>query len=1408
MPTIIQSLLEHSNGASPVVEDRWVKGGFHVVPTLNDLTKTVKDNPSNALETLWIPVPVRKAGMVALVLETGLMYKLSEVSGLNTWDSISSGGGGGLTPAGVWASGTAYPAGSVVSYQGSSYYASVDTTTTQEPGVDVVWVILAAKGDPGTGTGSGTLTPKGAWSNTAEYVIGDVVTANGASYYSLTGTSGTPNVGHAVTNTTHWGVLAARGDKGDGYRQRGNFNINTTTYLIGDVVRYQGSSYVAQVVMAASPVVGTSVATTLPGADSNWQQLVNGVFQAGEWTASTAYAVGDVVTKGNKTYMCKTNNSDATFTGARWMLLASSIVNRGALAAVPYDVGDIVTFEGQAYICKTAIVSPSVAVIPAAGGTPATANWELLVAKGSGSGASSIKTWTAGSTTLSYTKGDVVIVSGNVYTYNGSSTYGPIASPGLPATPPISGITQWVLTGTTSSGGAGVANKTWPGGSTAGLAATFFAKGDIVVVGADGYYCNVAYPATDIASGTAVPAVPPTSSWTKISTNGSVKTWNDGVLYNKGDIAVIGSDTYYWSGTTAYTVATGVTEPAGADITTNKWIRIANATTVKAWATGTMSSSTPVYNRGDIVVVNNATYVLNATRYPTAAQVNQGSTFPATPPTTSWTKIAVTDLTLTTKVWSSAGYPFTPGCLVTYNGTTYIYTGTTNIASGLTFTAAPVVAANSWQIFVAKGTDGQGVTVKGALALGSYAINDVVTYNGGTYICKAAVVYSATPGTPAGSLALPVAPTALPTATWLRIAQDGTNGTGFTNRGVWLPSTAYAIGDVVTWKGNTYSCIIAHTAGAAQSQSPSGGVHGTASTTPKWRVIVNGIGYQGAFSSTNAEGYDVNDVVTFFGSAYVCIKANPLTANVNTYNATTGDPVTGTSTPVAVYPTSTQSGFLGSTYWKLLAAKGDKGTSFTSRGNWTTGASPAYAIGDVVLHSGSSYVAVAAPSNTEPTLTMTTPWKLVAGGIKVLGAWSSATSYKAGDVVTLGNQTFICVAAAGVAASATVPTDGASWKLIAQSVKNTGLSWATTPGTEYWEIGDIVTYTISGVKTAFTCKVRHLKSASVAPALSGSTQWTPLVSDGAAGTPGTGFTAKGTYAAGTFAPGDVVTLGGNSYVAKRYMAATATGSANGSSAANAVASTAPTGLTSDANWSILSRGVLIKTTLWSASGTQYEAGDVVTTSNGKLWRALQRNVGGSGTDPNTSSTNWEPFVNTNPVKVSAVPTANVTAGDLAFDTTLAELKLAKASNQWVELIHRDSYVPQDLAMFAQLTSSSTGLVAAVIAPRDIWIPLAAGSHVANRINSGQGACTLSIDVSTKAVAATSLGTLSIASGNATVGALTVPSSTLVTAATIVVKGQSISCVKVNKGACISLSVTSAATININLAMALTGYTLV
>jgi hypothetical protein len=108
-----------------------------------------------------------------------------------------------FVPRGNFLLGTQYEKNDLVVFDGSSFYCKQANNDKPVSNIDF-WGLLASKGDTGA--------PKwrGAWSSATAYAIGDSVSQNGNSYISKTA-----HTNQAVTNTTHWDIVAAKGESGD-----------------------------------------------------------------------------------------------------------------------------------------------------------------------------------------------------------------------------------------------------------------------------------------------------------------------------------------------------------------------------------------------------------------------------------------------------------------------------------------------------------------------------------------------------------------------------------------------------------------------------------------------------------------------------------------------------------------------------------------------------------------------------------------------------------------------------------------------------------------------------------------------------------------------------------------------------------------------------------------------------------------------------------------------------------------------------------------------------------------------------------------------------------------------------------------------------------------------------------------
>jgi hypothetical protein len=121
-----------------------------------------------------------------------------------------------FVPRGNFLIGTQYEKNDLAVFNGSSFYCKQPNNDKPVSNTDF-WGLLASKGDTGA--------PKwrGAWNAATAYAIGDSVSQNGNSYISKTA-----HTNQAVTNTTHWDIVAAKGESGDQKKEYANSHFDNT----------------------------------------------------------------------------------------------------------------------------------------------------------------------------------------------------------------------------------------------------------------------------------------------------------------------------------------------------------------------------------------------------------------------------------------------------------------------------------------------------------------------------------------------------------------------------------------------------------------------------------------------------------------------------------------------------------------------------------------------------------------------------------------------------------------------------------------------------------------------------------------------------------------------------------------------------------------------------------------------------------------------------------------------------------------------------------------------------------------------------------------------------------------------------------------------------------------------------
>ncbi len=150
-----------------------------------------------------------------------------------------------------WLNSTVYQDGDVVTYGGYSYVAKIEHSnqTPNTTGADTYWDLL----NPG-------FSAVGTWNAITQYKTGDVLNYGGYSFVAVANGTNEPPVetGNATVNTDYWKKL------NEGQSWKGSYS-SVTTYLIGELVEYNSSSYISII---------NSFSNVTPGTDATKWQLV------------------------------------------------------------------------------------------------------------------------------------------------------------------------------------------------------------------------------------------------------------------------------------------------------------------------------------------------------------------------------------------------------------------------------------------------------------------------------------------------------------------------------------------------------------------------------------------------------------------------------------------------------------------------------------------------------------------------------------------------------------------------------------------------------------------------------------------------------------------------------------------------------------------------------------------------------------------------------------------------------------------------------------------------------------------------------------------------------------------------------------------------------------------------------
>ena len=238
----------------------------------------------------------------------------------------------------------------------------------------------------------------------------------------------------------------------------------------------------------------------------------------------------------------------------------------------------------------------------------------------------------------------------------------------------------------------------------------------------------------------------------------------------------------------------------------------------------------------------------------------------------------------------------------------------------------------------------------------------------------------------------------------------------------WTTSTFYSIDDVVKYGGIVYRCISPHT-------SVDDVTLGLEDNDESWEIVIDGVEYKGNWAPDGVR-YKKNDIVKYGGSLWKATDQSVSTTSLRAESAV----------------------------WEIWVP----GLEYDRI--WT--ADVEYNKGDIVVYGGYAYTALTNNTSSIPSVNGlvqdTGDWELLNQDYLFLGDWELSREYKTGAVVRLSGYLYVAIAdSSGVYPG----SDESIWQVI-----NTGRQFRNTwIDNEIYYLGDVVTY----AGTAYICIQQH-----------------------------------------------------------------------------------------------------------------------------------------------------------------------------------------------------------------------------------------------------------------------------------------------------------------------------------------------
>ena len=294
-------------------------------------------------------------------------------------------------------------------------------------------------------------------------------------------------------------------------------------------------------------------------------------------------------------------------------------------------------------------------------------------------------------------------------------------------------------------------------------------------------------------------------------------------------------------------------------------------------------------------------------------------------------------------------------------------------------------------------------------------------------------------------------------------------------KGDWVTSTTYYKDDIVRYGGNTYICIKGHTAPADF----------TTSQSTYWNKISDGQDWKGVWVAGTV--YKVNDVVAYGGYLYI---------------ANTGHTAAATNTLGLEQDQSK---------WDTFAE------GFNYSNDWTI--NYRYKVNDLAKYGGTVYICITGHTSAASTSlgleADQAKWQIFSEGFNWKSDWTTSFRYRVNDIVKYGGIVYVCIEGhtSNASAASGLEADQAKWQFSNKGIEYKG-DWATA--TRY-KVNDIVKH--GGA--IWICVTYHTSQTNLSD---DEAKWNQFVE---------GLEFEDSWAGVTrYQPGDFVTYGGYSYVAK------------------------------------------------------------------------------------------------------------------------------------------------------------------------------------------------------------------------------------------------------------------------------------